>query len=216
MLAVSDSGEGEARADDAGVDAAERERALVFRLRRREAAAFEVLVREHQDRVFDFCARMLADREEAFDVTQDVFLSVHKSTERFRADARLSTWIIRIARNHCLNRIKYLKRRGRGRSEEYGEVDEGRLAASVEGSLAPDEAVAAARLRERLRRAIAELDTEQRELVILRDVEGLSYDEIVSITDLPEGTVKSRLHRARERLAAALERLERVPVLRGE
>ena len=104
------------------------EHLLIARLRRKDPAAFEALVKAHQDRVYDFCVRMLADREEAFDLTQEIFISVHKNMEKFRADAKLTTWIYRIARNHCLNRLKYLKRRGRGRSDEYGECRERTIA----------------------------------------------------------------------------------------
>ncbi|MBL8920985.1 MAG: sigma-70 family RNA polymerase sigma factor [Myxococcaceae bacterium] len=198
-------------------DAAElSERVLLSRLRRNDASAFETLVRLHQDRVYDFCVRMLNDREEAFDLTQEIFLSIHQNVDKFRADAKLTTWIFRISRNHCLNRLKYLKRRGRGRSEEFGEVNEHAISESMGGSSAPDDAVVRQRERQLVHKAIEELDEEQRSLVVLRDVEGLSYDEIMEITELPEGTVKSRLHRAREKLAGILARLETAFADRGE
>lgn len=184
------------------------EHLLIARLRRRDPAAFELLVRTHQDRVYDFCVRMLADREEAFDLTQEIFISIHRHMDKFRADAKLTTWVYRIARNHCLNRLKYLKRRGRGRSEEYGETNELSITEAMGGAGRPDDAVASKTDRELVHRAIKELDEDQRALVVLRDVEGLSYEEIMEITELPEGTVKSRLHRAREKLAGILTRLE--------
>jgi len=192
------------------------ERILVHRLRRGDRGAFELLLRAHQDRVYDFCVRMLSDREEAFDLTQEIFLSVHQNLDKFRADSKLSTWIFRIARNHCLNRLKYLKRRGRGRSDEYGEANELSITESMGGSNRPDEAVLAAREKALVHRAIAELEEDQRSLVVLRDVEGLSYEEIMDITELPEGTVKSRLHRAREKLVGILARLESGPDNRGD
>jgi RNA polymerase sigma-70 factor (ECF subfamily) len=184
------------------------EHVLIARLRRGDAAAFELLVRTHQDRVYDFCVRMLSDREEAFDLTQEIFISVHRNLEKFRADAKLTTWIYRIARNHCLNRLKHLKRRGRGVTDEYGELNELSITQSMGGSEAPDENLLRKKSRELVHKAIEQLDEEQRALVVLRDVEGLSYEEIMEITELPEGTVKSRLHRAREKLAGILERLE--------
>lgn len=193
------------------------ERLLIARLRRRDSGAFEQLVKANQDRVFDFCVRMLGgEREEAFDLTQEIFMSIHQHMEKFRADAKLSTWIFRIAKNHCLNRIKYLKRRGRGRSEEYGEANELSITESLGGSARPDEAIAAERDRALVHRAIAELDDDQRVLVVLRDVEGLSYEEIMEITELAEGTVKSRLHRAREKLGTILARLEQTLAIRGD
>lgn len=190
------------------VAASNAEHLLIARLRRRDPAAFEILVRTHQDRVYDFCVRMLADREEAFDLTQEIFISIHRHMDKFRADAKLTTWVYRIARNHCLNRLKYLKRRGRGRSEEYGETNELSITEAMGGAGRPDDAVVSKTDRELVHRAIKELDEDQRALVVLRDVEGLSYEEIMDITELPEGTVKSRLHRAREKLAGILTRLE--------
>ncbi|QSQ14646.1 RNA polymerase sigma factor [Myxococcus landrumensis] len=188
----------EARRDDA---------ALLARLRQGDSDAFEQLVHLHQDRLYDFCVRMVGDREEAHDLVQEIFVSVHQNVRRFREDSRLSTWLFRITKNHCINRLKYLKRRGRGRSEEYDEAS----AAWVDGPGAPptpDVALESARERARVQWAISQLEPDARMLVVLRDIEGLSYDEIVDITELPEGTVKSRLHRAREKLANLLGRLE--------
>jgi RNA polymerase sigma-70 factor, ECF subfamily len=192
----------------AAADVEAPERLLLSRLRHRDTAAFETLVKTHQDRVYDFCVRMMADREEAFDLTQEIFVSVHQHISEFRQDARLSTWIFRIARNHCLNRLKYLRRRGRGRSDEYGEVQEQAINDAAGAPQKPDDALEASRLKALVHRAIEELDEDQRVLVVLRDIEGLSYEDIMEVTELAEGTVKSRLHRAREKLAGILERLE--------
>lgn len=195
---------GPAEVSPAGSD----ERELVARLRRGEPAAFELLVRLHEDRVYDFCVRMVGDREEASDLVQEIFVSVHQALRKFREDAKLSTWIFRISKNHCLNRLKYLKRRGRGRSEGFEDVPEAVLADALGGSAKPDDALVAKHERELVQRAIAALEPEQRLLVALRDIEGLSYEEIVEITELPEGTVKSRIHRAREKLVGLIGRLE--------
>lgn len=193
-----DAGTLESRREDA---------ALLVRLRQGDPDAFEALVRMHQDRLYDFCVRMVGDREEAHDLVQEVFVSVHQNVRRFREDAKLSTWLFRITKNHCINRLKYLKRRGRGRSEEFDESS----ALWVDGPdapPAPDAALDSARERARVQWAISQLEPDARMLVALRDIEGLSYDEIIEITELPEGTVKSRLHRAREKLANLLGRLE--------
>ncbi|MBN1210618.1 MAG: sigma-70 family RNA polymerase sigma factor [Myxococcaceae bacterium] len=192
----------------AGAPEGESERVLLSRLRRGDPEAFELLVRTHQDRVYDFCVRMLADREEANDLVQEIFVSVHQNLGRFREDARLSTWIFRISKNQCINRLKYLKRRGRGRSEEYGEVGEAALSGAMGAPPTPDAALETARERARVQWAISQLEPDARMLVALRDIEGLSYEEIIDITELAEGTVKSRLHRAREKLADLLGRLE--------
>jgi RNA polymerase sigma-70 factor (ECF subfamily) len=192
------------------------EHLLIARLRRKDPNAFEAMVRAHQDRVYDFCVRMLSDREEAFDLTQEIFISIHQHMDQFRADAKLTTWIYRIARNHCLNRLKYLKRRGRGRSDEFGESNELSITEAMGGASQPDDAVHARTERELVHKAIAMLEEDQRALVVLRDVEGLSYEEIMEITELAEGTVKSRLHRAREKLAGILVKLEESFADRGD
>ncbi len=195
--------------ESGGVEAAAREeRLLLARLRRGESEAFEELVRAHQDRLYDFCVRMLGDREEAHDLVQDIFVSAHQHLGRFREDSRLSTWLFRIGKNHCINRLKYLKRRGRGRSEEYGVQSEGALTEALGALPGPDAALEAAREQARVQWAISQLEPDARMLVALRDIEGLSYEEIVDITELRLGTVKSRLHRAREKLAALLGRIE--------
>lgn len=185
-----------------------RERVLLRRLRRGDERAFAQLVREHQDRVFDLLFRMLGDREEALDVSQEVFVSVCSAVGRFRGESRLSTWIYRVAKNHCLNRLKYLQRRQRGRSTEISDVPEGVLEANLP-SRRPDEALAEHEVKLLVQRAIGELDEDHRLLLVLRDIEGLSYHEIAEITEQPEGTVKSRLHRARAALAVIVTRLEK-------
>jgi RNA polymerase sigma-70 factor (ECF subfamily) len=184
-------------ADPAAVEAARE-------LRRGDPAAFTELVQSHQDRVYDFCVRMLGDREEALEIVQEIFVSVHQALPHFRFDSKVSTWIYRISKNHCLNRLKYLERRGRGRSDELDGVPEEALAGAAGAPTRPDDALQAEHERVMVQKAIARLEPDARALVALRDIEGLSYEEMVEITQLPLGTVKSRLHRAREKLAEYL------------
>jgi len=178
------------------------EEKLIERLRRRDEAAFNELVRLYEAKIFHLVFRMLGDREEARDVAQEVFITVFKSIDGFRGDSKLSTWLYRVAANHCKNRIKYLGRRAKGSKTELTEVTEhGAVeSATMETSSKihrPDDLVEGMQTEQLVRKALGELDEEQRELVVLRDVENLSYEEIQRITGLPEGTVKSRLHRAR-------------------
>jgi RNA polymerase sigma-70 factor (ECF subfamily) len=185
------------------------ERLLVARLVKRDEEAFNEVVRLHGDRVFNLVLRMVGSRPEAEDIAQEVFVTVFKSIDSFRSEAKLSTWLLRIAANHAKNRIKYLARR-RGSGGDSGSTDSADLAdegkAPVQGHInAPDVLLEAAETEDIMQKAIATLDEDQRLLVVLRDVEELSYDEIVEITGLPEGTVKSRLHRARMTLKEILE-----------
>lgn len=182
------------------------ERRLVRALQRGDEAAFDELVRLHQHKVFGLCVRLLGDRAEAEDVAQEVFLSVFVSIRAFRGESLLSTWLYRITRNHCLNRLKFLKRRAFDRQKPLAEEGEPGPTGAVLASAAPrpDQLAEGRQMEALLEQAIGELSDEHRELVVLRDLENLSYEEIEAITGLAEGTVKSRLHRARMELARKL------------
>jgi len=189
----------------------ELERSLLRRLRDRDERAFRQLVEQHRDRVFNITFRMLGNRAEAEDVAQEVFISVFKTIENFREEAKFSTWLYRIAVNHCKNRIKYLARRpALDRSRE--EIDESTHGTGINGSIggplpsSPQKALESAQTEKLMQEAIANLEHDQRIVVVLRDVEDLSIEEICEITGLPDGTVKSRLHRARLVLRKRLQR----------
>jgi RNA polymerase sigma-70 factor, ECF subfamily len=185
----------------------EPERTLLRRLRDRDERAFRELVDTHRDRVFNITYRMLGDRAEAEDVAQEVFISVFKTIDTFREEARFSTWLYRVTVNHCKNRIKYLARRHDRDRDELDETShETNGAAGMPRHVQPDRALEGAQLEVLLQEAIAHLDDDQRVVVVLRDVEDLSIEEICEITGLPDGTVKSRLHRARLVLRKRLQR----------
>jgi RNA polymerase sigma-70 factor (ECF subfamily) len=187
------------------------ERLLIARLKERDEQAFNEIVRLYGDKVFSLVYRMIGSRAEADDIAQEVFITVFKTIETFRGEAKFSTWLLRIAANQSKNRLKYLARR----ATEPEELDGGgpREASSVPHVVplsgrvdGPDVLAEAAELDGLLQRGIEQLDEEQRLLVILRDVEEMSYLEIGEITGLPEGTIKSRLHRARMALKEWLDR----------
>lgn len=192
------------------------EKLLVRRLQRGDARAFRELVRKHQDRVYSLCLRMLGDAHEAEDVSQEVFLAVHRHLPHFRGDCRLTTWVFRVAKNHCLNRIKYLGRREADDDSVFERTDGG---AHAEGFVSrpdrPDQAMLGAEERRAVQKALCGLSPEHRLLVVLRDIEGMSYEDVGRIADLPPGTVKSRLHRARAHLAELLEAAGMAPAGTG-
>jgi RNA polymerase sigma-70 factor (ECF subfamily) len=187
------------------------ERELLERLRRRDEAAFNSFVLLYQERVFRLLLRMIGDRAEAEDLAQEVFISIFKAIEGFRGDSQLSTWVYRVAANHCRNRIKYLSRRRKHFGGEFDEEnEEGKdTALAPQRPTAPDRLMEARQTESVLQAGLLALDEEQRELLVLREVEHLSYEEIMEILGLPEGTVKSRLHRARAALREHIERHER-------
>jgi RNA polymerase sigma-70 factor, ECF subfamily len=187
----------------------ELERSLLRRLRDRDERAFRELVQAHRDRVYNITFRMLGNRAEAEDVAQEVFIAVFKTIDDFREESKFSTWLYRVAVNHCKNRIKYLARR---HDRDREEIDETTHGTGVNGTIgapvpsSPAKALEAAQMEKVIQEAIANLEEDQRIVVVLRDVEDLSIEEICEITGLPDGTVKSRLHRARLVLRKRLQR----------
>ncbi len=172
---------------------------LVDRLRRGDPRAFEDLVIAYQHRVFGVALRMLGNRAEAEELAQEVFLRVHRAIGEFRGEAKLSTWLYAIASRLCLNRLAS----GERRMARHGDEALTRLASR---EISPAEEVERSELETALHRAIAALSDERRMVVVLRDLEGLSYEEIAAALELELGTVRSRLHRARMDLREKLER----------
>jgi len=190
------------------------ESTLIKRLKRQDEAAFNELVREYQTQVFRVVFRMLGDHAEAEDVAQEVFITVFKAIKTFRGDSKLSTWLYRIAVNHTKNRIKYLARRAHSTKREFDEVgDRDAIESATMNTSAklprPDEMAQAREAESTIQRALYELDAEFRELVILRDIENLTYEEIGTISGLAAGTVKSRLHRARLALREKVAKMQK-------
>jgi RNA polymerase sigma-70 factor (ECF subfamily) len=184
---------------------------FVARLVARDEGAFNELVVTYQRRVFALVFRMLGRRDEAEDLAQEVFVQVFKAIDQFRGDSKLSTWIYRIAVNLCKNRTKYLSRRHANDQDDVDAMAD-RLpfsaakGVSVGGISRPDELVEGMQLEVVVKRAIAQIEPEFREVLILRDVEDMSYEEIAEVTGLADGTVKSRIHRARAQLRAIVEK----------
>ena len=180
------------------------------RLRRGEVAAFERLVAERSSDVYALLYRLTSDAEEARDLTQETFLRAFQSISRFRGDADLKTWIYRIAINQARNRWRWWKRRRRDVTVSLDDKrgpGEQPLSASLRNEDAPDpEQETLAHEREgQLRSALLGLRSAYREAVILRDVEGFSYEEIATTLEISIGTVKSRLSRGRLELRRMLE-----------
>lgn len=191
-----------------------RERMLIRRLQQRDERAFEEMVRLYQHKVYNLVYRMLGSQEEAEDVAQEVFVTVFKAIDSFRGEAKFSTWLYRIAANHCKNRMKYLGRRFHKATGELNEAAEREMQDAQPSAMrphidGPDAILEGLELERSVQAGIAQLDEDHRVVVILRDVEDLSYEEISSITGVELGTVKSRLHRARLQLKDHMAKLLR-------
>jgi RNA polymerase sigma-70 factor (ECF subfamily) len=168
-----------------------------------DRAAFRELVERHQGRAFGLALRVLRDEEQARDVVQDAFLKAYGSLDRFEGRSSFYTWLYRIVMNLCLDR----KRRERSsRRVDWSEEVEREIPADSESSATPDPDVALERseLRAQLSRAIALLPDDARRTLELREIDGLSYQEIAESLGVPKGTVMSRLHYARRRVRQAL------------
>jgi RNA polymerase sigma-70 factor (ECF subfamily) len=178
------------------------DRELVESWRAGDQNAFETLVRRHQTRVFRLLMRMLGSREEAEDVAQETFLSLHRNGHRFRGESRFSTFVYRVAANAALNRRRSLGR-GRQRVQKLAE----RQSAGddlPEAPRDPEDATAAVEIGVQVREALGQLSPALRLPLVLYDIEGLAYGEIAQVMGVAEGTVKSRIHRARQAMRDAL------------
>ncbi len=186
-------------------DVATREAALVQRCAAGEEAACAELVEAHQRMVFHLALHLLGDQEEALDLSQEVFLSVFRTIGRFRGQSALRTWIYRIVINQARNRQRWWRRRHRADQvsldehlAQYGDFP------APSGAGAPDRQLDRKRLAARIWTALNRLPFDQRTAVVLREIDGLSYEEIAFSLGVAVGTVKSRLTRAREALRGQL------------
>ena len=179
----------------------QRDTVLVAQARAGDRTAFDELVVRYQDRVFNMAYRILGHREDALDVAQEIFLTVFKSLARFEAKARFSTWLYRVTVNRCRDE---LRRRGtvkhtRPRSLDAARKndDDDRSMEPAAAAATPEQQAAARETHELVSAAIADLPGDAREVLVMRDVEDLAYDDIAEILEIPVGTVRSRLNRAR-------------------
>jgi len=183
---------------------------LVERFKSGDRRAFDELVRRYQHRVFTLAMRWMGDEQIANEVSQDVFIALFRSLKNFRGDAQLSTWIYRVVVNHCKNRRQYRRRRKMTRHEPLeGDraTDDDAPKRQIAGDgPAPDASVHQSDAERLIREALDQMEEDQRVIIVLRDIEDLSYEEISELLELPRGTVKSRLHRARAQLARILNR----------
>lgn len=172
-----------------------------------EPRAFGRLVERYQGRLLNFINRMIGDRERAEDLVQEAFIRVHRHLHRFDRSRKFSTWLYTIASNLAKNEL-----RNRGRSplvfvesaKPSWEGESTRMLQFEDSSTRPDDMFATRHLRELVERAVSELTEHHREVFVLRELEGRSYEEIAEITGCQLGTVKSRLNRARNAFAQAI------------
>jgi len=182
------------------------DQALVERSRNGELAAFEPLVEKYRERVWRLAYNYLRDREEAWDVAQEAFVRAWQALPSFRGQSAFYTWLFRIVVNVAMDRARQRAARGRAfGTEAVPEEDWERV--MVDPEAGPEETAARVEQRERIRRGLEALPEHHRAIIMLSDLEGLSYREISEVLQIPMGTVMSRLHNARKRLREVLRPL---------
>ena len=170
----------------------------VRRVLQGEKDAFELLVHRHQKTIFNLLYRMLGDYDEAAEISQEAFLSAYRSIRQFRGDANFSTWLYRIALNHASTRRRSLtKWQQRTVAIETTEL-------ASEGELDPAETMEQKEIEEQVQNALNGLEPDDATIILLKDLQDVPYEEVARVLQVPVGTVKSRLHRARRALKARL------------
>jgi len=170
----------------------------VRRVQQGDTDSFEVLVRRHQKAIFNLVYRLLGNYDEAAEVAQEVFLSAFKSIHQFRGEANFSTWLYRIGLNHASTRRKSLN------SAQQRHIPLDGTEVIADGAVDPAKNVEHKEIQQRVQQALNSLDPEDARIVLLRDLQDIPYEDVAEMLDIPVGTVKSRLHRARQALKTSL------------
>lgn len=182
----------------------EQEAEIIRRVQSGDTEAYEALVTEYQKNVYNLALRMTGNPEDAADMSQEAFLKAYSSLALFRGDSKFSVWLYRIVSNVCLDHLRRQSRRQTlSLSVEDDEGDEAQIDIP-DLSQSPEELLERQLTREAVRRGLDSLPPAQRQILLLREIQGLSYEEISAALDIDEGTVKSRIFRARKKLCAFL------------
>jgi RNA polymerase sigma-70 factor, ECF subfamily len=190
-----------------GFTMSENEKYLLHQSKNGDMAAFGQLIEGYQKKVFNIALRMLGNPDDASEVAQEVFIRVYKSVKNFKEESSFSTWIYRITTNTCLDELRKRKNKEHISLDEDIHHEDGDMKRQVEDSRpTPDIIAEKNELRKIVKLAINSLSEDHRIVIILRDIQDLSYEEIAKIVKCPEGTVKSRINRARSELKEILKR----------
>ena len=182
----------------------EEELAVIRRVQNGDANAFEALVSAYEKNVYNLALRMMGNAQDAEDMAQEAFLKAYNSLPSFRGDSKFSVWLYRIVSNVCLDQLRKKSKRptvSLSMEDEDGEETQLDLPDTAQS---PEEVLEKKLTREAVRRGLAQLPEDARQILLLREIQGLSYEEIGETLGLEAGTVKSRIFRARKRLCAFL------------
>lgn len=183
------------------------ELALIARARAGDGDAYGQLVQANQDRIYASVLRQVRDEHKAMDITQEAFIQAYRAIDTYEDRARFSTWMYRIAMNLITSHYRHERAQKRGGSQTETSLNIEGMPEPGADQRAPDDAVAAEDIGVLVRAAIDELEDEYRDVVVMRDLQGLSYEEIAETLAIAPGTVRSRLHRGRDKLKEKLKHL---------
>lgn len=194
-------------ARDETTSSADADRLLVKRVQAGDQAAFNVLVLKYQQRVLKLVSRYIRDPEEALDVSQEVFIRAYRALKNFRGDSAFYTWLYRIAVNAAKNAIGAAMRNPVEGGLDVDDPELIEVQRKMTDEATPEHLLYTEELKQTINSAIEALPPELRRAILLREVEGLSYEEIAKVMDSPVGTVRSRIFRAREAVAQRIQPL---------
>ena len=183
------------------------DQALVERVQKGDKSAFDVLVLKYQNRIIQLVNRYVRDTDEAMDVAQEAFLKAYRAIDRFRGDSAFYTWIYRIAINTAKNHLVASGRRPPGDDIDAQEAEQYEGAAGLREYDTPERLILKDEIQETIARAIDALPDDLRTAITLRELDGMSYEEIAQTMDCPIGTVRSRIFRARDAIDTILQPL---------
>ena len=183
------------------------ELALIAKAREGDGDAYGQLVQANQDRIYASVLRQIRDEHKAMDITQEAFIQAYRAIDTYEDRARFSTWMYRIAMNLITSHYRHESAQKRGGSKTETSLQIEGMPEPGADQRTPDDQVAAEDIGVLVRAAIDELEDEYRDVVVMRDLQGLSYEEIAETLDIAPGTVRSRLHRGREKLKDKLKHL---------
>lgn len=175
---------------------------LVQKLRQGDPQAFNRLITDYQKKMYNLALNYVKQEEEAKDLTQDIFVTVYRSISKLRDETKFVAWLYQVAINHCRNRYKRLQRKGYFSSDS---IDDTESTIQLSSGASPEKELERNRTISIVQETIAALPESEKEIILLRDIQELSYDEISTILNVPLGTVKSKLNRARSALKDRLK-----------
>lgn len=173
---------------------------LIHNLKNGDREAFNCLIEQYQNKIINIAFGMLSDTEDAMDASQEVFINVYKSIHTFKENSSFSTWIYRICANVCKDFLRRRMRQAKTVSIYSAGEDEDDIMEIPDSSMSPEQTSEQKELQREIRRAMDSLTAEHKTVLVMCDIEGMSYEQMADVLNLPIGTVRSRINRARQAL----------------